>query len=566
MARELVGGYDSIMDSGAILPVLVLLGAGIVGVGFARAARLSPLIGFFISGAIAGPHALGLVKENATVHLLAEAGVAFFLFEVGLHLPLRRFITAWKELFVLGPLQVLFCTLGLTLLVRLLGLGWPTALLVGAILSLSSTAVVLRLLQEHNEMTTPTGQQVASILVFQDLVAVVLLAFIAAFVEGEAGPGAILATLGKMASGLIVVIALGRWLLQPFLGWVVRLDAGEVVTGAALFAVLSLAWLGSQANLSIPLGAFLAGVCLAESRYGYVVQSEIAPFRMLLLSLFFLTVGLGLDPAYVVTNLPMLLAVSVSIMLAKFLLTALSLRASGVPLSPAVRSGALLAQGSEFAFIVAAAGLTAGLLTSQMVVVLTTSVTLTLALTPLVGHLSCIISRKLARSESEKESTARGEGEVIIVEFDEIAWEIAAILVRAQVRYRGHDRDWSRILLARSRGFDVHFSDPDRPRTLSRAAAGMVRGMVILVEDPALSGRLMKGLRAMNASFPIVAATRDLALYERLQEYELTAVFIKNLDAPRLLGTALLEALDVAQPTIDSAAANTAAEQAARAA
>lgn len=554
------------MGGHAILPVLVLLAAGIVGVGFARAARLSPLIGYFISGAIVGPHALGLVQENATVHLLAEAGIAFFLFEVGLHLPLRRFITAWKELFILGPLQVLFCTAGVTLLARLLGLEWATAALVGAILSLSSTAVVLRLLQEHNEMTTPTGQQVASILVFQDLVAVVLLAFIAAFVEGEAGAGAILATLGKMASGLIVVIALGRWLLQPFLSWVVRLDAGEVVTGAALFAVLSLAWLGSQANLSIPLGAFLAGVCLAESRYGYVVQSEIAPFRMLLLSLFFLTVGLELDPAYVFTHLPMLLSISVGIMLAKFLLTAISLRVARVSLSPAVRCSALLAQGSEFAFIVAGAGLSAGLLTSQTVVVLATSVTLTLALTPLVGHLSCVISRKLARGQHEEELTARDDGEIIIVQFDEIAWELAAILVRAQIRYRGHDRDWSRILLARSRGFDVHFSDPDRPRTLSRAATGLVRGLVILVDDRAISDLLMEGLRAMNATFPIVAATRDLALFERLQDYQLTAVFMKNPEAPRLLATALMEALGVAQPEIDSAATNTAAEQAARAA
>lgn len=554
------------MAGEAILPVVVLLGAGIFGVGLARAARLSPLIGFFISGALVGPHALGLVHENSTVHLLAEAGVAFFLFEVGLHLPLKRFITGWKELFVLGPLQVLFCTMGLALIARFLGLGWPTALLVGAILSLSSTAVVLRLLQEHNEMTTPAGQQVASILVFQDLVAVVLLAFIAAFVEGEAGPGAILATLGKMASGLIVVIALGRWLLQPFLSWVIRLDAGEVVTGAALFAVLALAWLGSQANLSIPLGAFLAGVCLAESRYGYLVQSEIAPFRMLLLSLFFLSVGLGLDPAYVVTNLPMLLAISVGMMLAKFVFTLFSLRVAGVPLSPAVRSGALLAQGSEFAFIVAGAGLSAGLLTSQTVVVLTTSVTLTLALTPLVGHLSCLVSRKLARKESDTDTTAHDDGEIIIVEFDEIAWELAAILTRAKVRFRGHDRDWSRILLARSRGFEVHFSDPDRPRTLSRAASGLVRGLVVLIEDPAVSDRLMGGLRTMNTHFPIVAATRDLALFERLHAYELTALFIKNAESPRLLATALLEALAFAPTTIAAAVADPTTDQAARAA
>jgi monovalent cation:H+ antiporter-2, CPA2 family len=556
----------SIMDSQAILPVLVLLGAGIVGVGIARLTRLSPLIGFFISGAIVGPHALGLVEENTTVHVLAEAGVAFFLFEVGLHLPLKRFITGWKELFVLGPLQILLCTIGLTLLAHLLGIAWPAAALIGIILSLSSTAVVLRILQEHNETTTPVGRQITSILVFQDLVAVILLALVAAFVEGEAGPGAILATLGKMAAGLVVVIALGRWLLQPFLGWIVRLDAGEVVTGAALFAVLSLAWLGSQANLSIPLGAFLAGVCLAESRYGYLVQAEIAPFRMLLLSLFFLTVGLALDPAYVATHLPMLLSIAVGVMIVKLIVTLISQRLAGVALSPAVRSSALLSQGSEFAYIVAGASLSAGLLDSKVVTVLTTAVTLTLVLTPLAARLSCIYSRKLAHGEPETEPAEFPGGEVIIVEFDEIAWELASILARAQIRYRGHDRDWSRILLARSRGFEVHFSDPDRPRTLSRAASGLVRGLVMLVEDERISDRILDGLHSMNASFPIVAATRDLALFERLNHRSLTAVFIKNEQAPRSLAGALLGALDIAKEQIDQALSSSSDAQPARAA
>lgn len=190
------------MDGDAILPVLALLGAGILGVGLARAARLSPLIGFFVSGAIIGPHALGLVQENETVHLLAEAGVAFFLLEVGLHLPLSRFIMGWKELFVLGALQVAFCAVGLLVFGRILGLDWPTAVLVGVVLSLSSTAVVLRLLQEHSELTTPVGQRIVSILVFQDIVAVVMLAVIAAFGRREDGAFAILGTLSFLMVGL----------------------------------------------------------------------------------------------------------------------------------------------------------------------------------------------------------------------------------------------------------------------------------------------------------------------------------------------------------------------------
>jgi len=554
------------MDGEAILPVLALLGAGILGVGLARAARLSPLIGFFISGAIVGPHALGWVQENETVHLLAEAGVAFFLFEVGLHLPLSRFITGWKELFVLGALQVAFCAVGLLVFGRLLGLDWPTAALVGVVLSLSSTAVVLRLLQEHRELTTPVGQRIVSILVFQDIAAVILLAAIAAFGRRDAGPGAILVTLGFLIIGLIAVVGLGRWLLQPFLGWVVRLDANEVVTGAALFAVLSLAWLGSRAGLSIPLGAFLAGVCLAESRYGYLVQAEIAPFRMLLLSLFFLTVGLGLNPGFMATHLPMLLAMTLGLMLAKSVFTTISQLIVGVPLSPAMRSGAVLSQGSEFAFVIVSAAFGAGFLAENTAALVTTSVTLSLALTPLAGWAGCILSRKCAGQGYAAEEPKTGEGEVVIVEFDEVAWKLAAILERAQVRYRGHDRDWPRILLARSRGFDVHFSDPDRPRTLSRAAAGMVRAVVILMEAPEIIDRLVTGLHRVNSALPIFAATQNLSLFERLNEYAITAVFIKNDETPKLLAKALLEQLSFSRETIDQVLNLPAEAEAARAA
>ncbi len=554
------------MDGEAILPGLALLAAGILGVGIARAARLSPLIGFFISGAIIGPHALGLVHKNETVHLLAEAGVAFFLFEVGLHLPLSRFVTGWKELFVLGPLQLAFCAVGLLVFGRLLGLNWPAAVLVSVVLSLSSTAVVLRLLQDHGELTTPVGQRIVSILVFQDFVAVVLLAVIAASGRKESGAAAILGTMGFLLVGLVAVVGLGRWLLQPFLSWIVKLDANEVVTGAALFAVLSLAWLGSRAGMSIPLGTFLAGVCLAESKYGYLVQAEIAPFRMLLLSLFFLTVGLGLDLAHIAAHLPTFFGITFGLMLAKSVLTMISQWVTGIPISPALRSGAVLSQGSEFAFVIVGAALSAGLLAERTATVVTTSVTLSLALTPLAGWAGCYLSRKCARQSRDAEDPKTGDGEVVIVEFDEVAWKLASILQRAQVRYRGHDRDWSRILLARSRGFDVHFSDPDRPRTLSRAAAGRVRAVVILMEAPEIIDRLVTGLHRVNRELPILAATRSLTLLERLNDYSLSAVFIKNDETPKLLARTLLEHLGFSREAIEQVLSDPAEVEAARAA
>jgi len=199
-------------------------------------------------------------------------------------------------------------------------------------------------------------------------------------------------------------------------------------------------------------------------------------------------------------------------------------------------------------------------------VLVTTSVTLSLALTPLAGWAGCILSRKCAGQGLDAEEPKTGDGEVVIVEFDEVAWKLAAILERAQVRYRGHDRDWPRILLARSRGFDVHFSDPDRPRTLSRAAAGMVRAVVILMEAPEIIDRLVTGLHKVNSELPILAATQDLSLFERLNEYAIAAVFIKNDETPKLLAKALLEQLSFSRVTIDQVLSDPAEAEAARAA
>lgn len=554
------------MATDAMVSALVLLGAGIAGVGLARAARLTPLIGFFISGAIVGPHGLGWVGESGSVHFLAEIGVAFFLFEVGLYLPLKKIAQSWRSFFLLGPVQVVSCSIGLALLTRLLGLGWTASVLVGVTLSLSSTAVVLRVLQDHGELSTPVGQGITSILVFQDLVAVGLLALIAALGQPDTGAKEILFTFGKMTVGLVAVVGIGRWLLNPFLGWVVRLEAGEIVTGAALFAVLSLAWFGSHAGLSIALGAFLAGVCLAESRYAYLVQSEISTFRILLLSLFFLSVGLELDPRYIVTNLPKLLAISIGVMVAKAVLSTISQLLSGAELSPSFRSGALLSQGSEFAFIVAAAGLAGGLLTDATVQLLATVVPITLALTPLAGWASCVLSRKLARGSVDPAAQDPGPREVVIVQFDEFAWKLAAILTRASIPYRGHDNDWSRILLARSRGYEVHFSDMARPRTLSRASVGLVRAVVLLADDHIVAERLVSGLTILEVKLPILAATKDMTLFEQLQEKGLTAVFVKNEESTEILAARLLEELHVAAKVIEGAIPCPEATQAARAA
>ena len=492
-----------------LFSVLVLLGGGLASIAIAAHTGLPFLLALILLGALLGPEALGLAAHGTAVDLLAELGVAFLLFDVGLHLSARTLWTARRYLFVFAPLQIGLCTLALQALLlpvpALAGAGWWLP----ATLALSSTAVVVQLLRESGEEQAPIGRASLAVLLAQDLFVIVLLVLLPR-VAGEAGVSAALAAIGpallRLAAALVVCVVAGRFVLAPLLGWIARLDRAEAFTAAALFCVLSIAWLTHAIGLSLALGAFLAGVALAESRYAAMVQAEVAPFRGLLLSLFFLWVGMSIEVSAVAARVPEVLAITLLVLGAKTLATLLAARAIGKGWGSALRLGLTLAQGSEFAFVVLVVAAAHGLIAAEARAQIEAAVVVSIALTPILARVGARVAARLEAGEVAAPE-AIPERRVVLIGFDATMEAVARALDRAAVPFVAFTSDRERAADARGSGFEVHHADAQRPRGLALAAAGRASAIVIGADDDAHGLELVQQSRRIAPEIPVYVVT-----------------------------------------------------------
>jgi len=528
-------------------PVMALLGGGLAAVGLSRVTRLNAIVCYFIVGALIGDYGFGLVSYEGEVQLLAEIGLAFFLYEVGSHLSLKKLAKEWRVFLSLGPLHTVGVSLGVGVLAYFFGFSVLNSVLLGAVASISSTAVVLKMLEERGESMSPAGQSTVAILLFQDIFAVILLALIPALSGSDTSQllPIVFKTLGFTALAFVGVIVSGRLIFKPFFRWVFSQRADEVFTASALFSVLVVAWAVGPLGLSLPLGAFLAGVALAETNYSYLIRSELLPFRALLLSLFFLSVGMSLNFYFLLSNLPALLLLTLAITALKVTFGALALRLSGMAASNCVKVSFSIGQGSEFSFALIAALSLAGLISQSDVGMFAGIVGVSLSVSALVATLGGVLSRVFAKPVHEDQVTPglANRAEVVIVEFGVIGAELASAFDAEGIPYRVHDRDWQRIAEAKTQGYNVYFSDPDRPRTLARASLGEVSAVISLLEDSTVSLALVGGLKKVAPNVPIVAATASPSLLETLIELGVERSFLKNEHTAELILKEALTAL-----------------------
>jgi Kef-type K+ transport system membrane component KefB len=507
---------------------VLLLGCGVIGLTASKAIRISPIIGFFIVGALVGSRGFGLIHtESESLHTLGDVGVCFLLFDIGLHFSLAELGSRWRQILLAGLFQFTLVSIAIAFLMWCFGFAGDTALLLGAISSLSSTALVLNVLSEERDLLSPTGRSTTELLVFQDLIAILLLVLLSSSRSGGQLPWNLVGPLVKIAVAAPIVVIAGRFALRPVFRTLVALKSNEAFTAVALLIVLLTSLATDSLGLSLALGAFLGGLALSESSYSFLVKSELAPFRSLLLSLFFMTVGMSFDLRKTFTHLDLVVFSLTLLVLLKMLMTIVALRIAGMPQSSAVRIGIIVSQGSEFAFVLLAAAAD-GLLISQLTVDTSIAViALSLVLTPLLSRMSCMLSRgacNVRTDEVEQEELC----DVVIVEFDEYARNLAALLIEAGIKYRGHDHDYDRLTHAKSRGFTVYFSDPDRPRTLSLASIGRVRMVVSLVENDEIIAYLVQGVRKIVPSMPIMGASWEPRRLEVLIKYGIQDPLLKS--------------------------------------
>ncbi|WP_245749735.1 monovalent cation:proton antiporter-2 (CPA2) family protein [Palleronia marisminoris] len=464
-------------------PVVVLLGAAVIAVPLFRRLGLGSVLGYFAAGALVGPSVLGLFTDPDTILHFAELGVVMFLFIIGLELRPQKLWALRAQIFGLGLAQV-------SLAIALLSLAgaavfaFPpvTAFIAGAGFVLSSTAVIMSTLQERKEIASPEGQKSVSILLFEDLLIVPLLAVVAFLSPVGQGSGGLSAVALALA-GLAALLVTGYWLLGPFFALLARARAREVLSAGALLVVLGAALLMEAVGLSMAMGAFLAGVLLSGSSYRHQIESDIEPFKGLLMGLFFLAVGMSLNLAVVAAEWPLLLAMLLVYVLVKAVAIYATARAFGGTNLAALRRTVMFAQGGEFAFVLYTAAVAGEVIDGRENAIFSTVVILSMAITPLILIAADRLLRDPGSTLDGVEPASKLGGQVLVIGFGRFGQIAVQVLLAWGAQVSVIDNNPNRIREAARFGYKVYFGDGMRLDILRSSGAAQAQVILICVDD-----------------------------------------------------------------------------------
>ncbi len=536
--------------------VLIILLAAVAIVPLFRRLRAGAVLGYLVAGAVVGPFGLGLIEQPGAAMVLAQLGVVFLLFSIGLSLSIDRLTSLRRYVFGLGAAQVLVTACVFWGALRLLGTASPAAIVLGGGLALSSTAVVLQVLIERREIATPPGRVAFAVLLFQDLAVVPLLTLIPLLRESQ---GRVLPALGiaflRAAAVLLVILAAGRLALRPLMRAVARDGTPELFTGIVLLLVLGIGWVTQEAGLSMALGAFLSGVIIAETEYRPQVEGDIQPFRGILLALFFMTVGMGVELAVIRQHAPLLLALLGGLLTVKAGILFVLARGFGLAQATAAPLGLMLAQGGEFGFVLFALAREAGVLselTAQLAVLV---VGLSMAVTPALLGTARRLARRLERAAASPDALAAGAGEtrdhVIIAGYGRVGRTLARLLESRGTAYVALDLDPEQVANARSQGMPVYYGDASRLDVLRAAGAERAQAIVVTVDEPASARRTAHMARMLAPELPVVARARDVTQCEELIRAGATEVIPEVVEGSLQLVAALLGRLGASREEIE---------------
>jgi monovalent cation:proton antiporter-2 (CPA2) family protein len=474
----------------ALMPAIILLLVGILAIMLTRRIGLSPIVGYLVAGVLIGPHALGLIQESETTHLLAELGVVFLLFDIGLHFTLSSIWEARRDIFGLGPLQIILCALAFGGIAITFGLEPEYAVILGGALALSSTAVVIHTLAERVQQNCPVGLTGTAVLIFQDICAIFLLILAASLENGASSPTessltiAVSLAVVKAAVAFLAAVVIGRYAIKPLFRFFSQTRNEEIYTAMALLVILATAAATGRAGLSLTLGAFLGGMIISETPYRHLIQTEAKPFRNLLLGFFFITVGMSLDWRILVAHGAEILVFLVTLTVIKAFLVAVAARVFGWSTPGSVQLGFLLAQGSEFVFVIIAMPMVREALGEGTVGVVITGVAASLACTPTLAafgnSLARILKQKSAATVPSRETTPSATtAPVIVFGMNDVGRTVADALEAHGIPYDAIEADYDRFLAASADGYPVAFGDPGDVRLMETLTYAQREAIVI---------------------------------------------------------------------------------------
>lgn len=530
--------------------IVVLLGTAVALVTLFRRLNLPAILAYLLAGIAVGPYGFGWITDMPATQHLAEFGIVFLLFSLGLEFSIPRLLALRRIVFGAGPLQVLVTGAVVTGVMYTAGFKLATSVIAGGALALSSTAIVIRELIARGDVNTAYGRSATGILLFQDLAAVLMLVLLPALSTSDANPWVVAGeTLLQSVLLFFGIFVIGKYVLPLLLEETGRTRSDEVFVMMALLLALLAAWVTHAMGLSMALGAFLAGMMLGESHFRHQIESDIRPFRDLLLGLFFISVGMLIDPHLFYDQWHWIVPAAILLLLFKALLTTVLLKLLGERTDTALRSGIVLAQGGEFGFVLVTLAVSLGVFSADRGGLIVAITVLTMAVTPTLINQSARLSRKIQRQfDIPKENISVGESvnqHVILCGYGRVGQNLSRFLDRFRIEAIAIDDDLVRIQESSQAGEKVIYGDAARKEILERAGIHRASLLVITFDNARHAEKIMRQAHALEPNLRVLVRTRDDSYLNELLEAGATEVVPEVLEASLMLVAHALLLLNV---------------------
>ncbi|MCU7611225.1 cation:proton antiporter domain-containing protein [Anaplasma capra] len=510
-----------------LLDVILLLSSAVIVVVTFWKLRVSPVLGYFAAGAAIGSHGFQLVESSAVISGLGEFGVVFLLFLIGIELTFERLAAMRLHVFGFGTLQVIVTATLIWCIARVFGVSSESSVVIGGALAMSSTAIVLQVLHEKGQQSTQVGRLSVAILLLQDFAVIPLIVLLPLLAgESDSLVASLLHALLKAAAAFALIFISGRLLLRPLFSTIAMVKSNEAFMAATLLVVLGAAFVTENFNLSMALGAFVAGLLVAETEYRYDVEQAVLPFKKLLMGLFFMTVGMSTDTGLLISKLPLILALSFALILLKSSIICILCRFFGFQLAVGMHAGLLLCQGGEFAFILFGLAAEKGVLSYDLAQMLMMIATVTMALTPLLVSLGSWISGLLTKKNKTAFSsqelvldTKDLDQHVIVVGFGRVGRIVAKVLTAEHVNYIASDIQPVVVTAGREEGFPVYLGDLTKLETLTSMGIARAKAIIIAINNSVTTRKIISLVAHNFRDTIIVVRIPDLtnaATYRKL--------------------------------------------------
>lgn len=535
--------------------ILILLISSVLAVALFRAFRLPAMLAYFLVGLALGPHAIGLLPDDEASREFAEFGIVFLMFSIGLEFSLPQLYAMRKKLLGLGGAQV-FVTLAVTMgVAKLAGLDWPAAFIIGAALTMSSTAIVSKILAERIDLNSRHGRLSIGVLLFQDIIVVPVLVLIPALGAANANLLDVLSiALLKATAMLLFLFTVGKWLINPWFNLVAAQRSRELFVMNVLMITLLLAFFSNLAGLSYALGAFIAGMLISETKYRYQVESDISPFRDILLGLFFISVGMLINLQQIFNHIGLILLVLVGFVLFKAIIVALVVRLVKYETGVAIRTGVILAQAGEFGFVILALGAEQHLISGPALQIILAAALLSMVIAPFLIQHNGRIARRLVSSYTKNSGQIVQDiddvgkhlhDHVIICGYGRSGQYLGRFLREEKIPYIALDIDPARVLEAAAAGENVMFGDAARRVVLEAAGGARAKALIISYADNRAAMKILHIVQESYPQLPVIVRTVDDSNMEILREAGAAEVVPEILEGSLMLASHALMLLGV---------------------